>query len=249
MKSPVVTSLLYGAPASPDEQLPANLSSNLPDRRRRTRLHPVAVLAVTCAGLSLCFEYQIGHVGFGHGQPRTVSLSEAVDISVERLTWSRVKERLGKTDRLSASMERNRLLIHNELVKIRENPLHAMITKMMTDHLRNKGFDRVSLAFTAEKEPMLSWDAEFTLNDFIHSLRASFLAPNDNVAAFLVDQEARFGKSIVDYRGAQLFDTSFPFLIQLLYEMPDDIKPIADAVTFRASGRSKGNLNHALLPP
>ena len=249
MKSPVVTSPLYGAPASPNQQLPAIVSIDLPDRRRRIRLHPLAVIAVTCAGLSLYFEYQIGRVGFGHGQPRTVSLSEAVDISVERLTRSRVKERLGKTDRLSASMERNRLLIHNELVKIREHPLHAIITKMMTDDLRNKGFDRVSLGFTAEKEPMLSWDAEFTLNNFIHSLRASFVAPNDNVAAFLDDQEARFGKSIVDCRGAHLCDTSFPFLIQLLYEMPDDIKPIAGAVTFRASGSSTGNLNHALLPP
>jgi hypothetical protein len=249
MKSPVVTSPLYGAPASPNERRPANVSSDLPDRRRRIRLHPVAVIAVTCAGLALCFEYQIGRVGFGHGQPRTVSLSEAVDISVERLAWSRVKERLGKTDRLSASIEKNRVLIHNELVKIREHPLHAIITKMMTDDLRNKGFDRVSLGFTAEKEPMLSWDAEFTLNNFIHSLRASFVAPNDNVAAFLDDQEARFGKSIVDCRGAHLCDTSFPFLIQLLYEMPDDIKPIAGAVTFRASGSSTGNLNHALLPP
>ena len=154
-----------------------------------------------------------------------------MDISLQRLMRSRVSQRLQRERRLNASPDTNRATIDDELGRIREHPLYVMIKERMTDHLRNEGYDRVPLHQPQDPTvPMLSLDAEAALDTFMHSLRASFAAPNEKIVTFLKDHEEIFGKSIVARRGADRFDVTFPFLIQLLGEYPDGLEPVATAV-------------------
>ena len=226
----------HGEQDGPHGQPLITVGSDVRRRRRRIRLSPVVAIAIAAAGLALSFGPSSDHSCCSLRKPPTVGPDEAVDISLERLVRSRVTERFKNQNRLDASHQRNRELIDGELHRIREHALYARIKQKLTDHLRNEGYERVPIRPTQDpKDWMLSADAEFTLNGFIHSLRASLPAPNEKVAAFLQDQEALFGKSIADSRGANRYDMAFTFLIQLLFEYPDDLEPIANAVTFAFS--------------
>ena len=195
-------------------------------------MNPIAAIIIASLGLAVIFGPASNRLGLDLRQP-TISPADAVDISLQRLVRSRVTERFKNQHRLNASPLRNFELIDCELRKIREHALYERIKEMMIDHLRKKGYERVPLRLSHDpKNLMLSIDAEFALNRFIHSLRASLAAPNEKVAVFLRDHEARFGESIVDYLGANQYVTAFPFLIQLLFEFPDDLEPIANAVKF-----------------
>ena len=195
-------------------------------------MNPIAAIIIASLGLAVIFGPASDRLGLDLRQP-TISPADAVDISLQRLVRSRVTERFKNQHRLNASPLRNFELIDCELRKIREHALYGRIKEMMIDHLRKKGYERVPLRLSHDpKNLMLSIDAEFALNRFIHSLRASLAAPNEKVAVFLRDHEARFGESIVDYLGANQYVTAFPFLIQLLFEFPDELEPIANAVKF-----------------
>jgi hypothetical protein len=217
--------------------------SALSHRRWRIRLNPV--VSVAAAGLALGFGLESDRFGFGLRKPPTVSLGEAVDISLQRLMRHHVADRFQRTHRLDASLQRNRDMIDAELGRVREHPLYVRVKEKMTDYLRYEGYERVPITATADpKEPMLSSEAESTLNAFLHSLRASFPAPNEKVAEFLRDQEAVFGKSTANFQGANRYDTAFTFLIRLLFEYPDDLKPVAGAVRFLT--RSQEDIERSL---
>ena len=79
---------------------------------------------------------------------------------------------------------------------------------------------------------MLSIDAETTLVYFAHSIRVNCRTPNEKIAAVLRDQEERFGKSFAAHDGTGSYDVALPFLIQLLFEYPDDLSKDLDAVRF-----------------
>jgi hypothetical protein len=97
-----------------------------------------------------------------------------------------------------------------------------------------KGYQTVRIMRTDDpREPMLSFEAETSLNNFIHSLRGSCPAPDEKVAAFLRDHEATFGKSIVARDDAGGYDLAFTFLIQLVFEFPDELAPVASSVRIR----------------
>ncbi len=210
---------------------PTRVSDAPQPRRRHLRLSPIA--AIAAAGLALAFGLDSDRLGLQLRDPSAVSPAEAVDISLQRLVRTRVAQRLQKEHRLNVSPQRNRQTIDDELRRMRVHPLYAVINEMMTEHLRNEGYDRVTINPTLDQQDsMLSMDAETTLNQFIHSLRASFPAPNEKIASFLKDQEDVFGKSIVERRSADRYDAAFTFLIQLLFEYPDDFKPVAGAVKF-----------------
>jgi hypothetical protein len=48
----------------------------------------------------------------------------------------------------------------------------------------------------------------------------------------LRDQEDNFGKSIATHDGTGGYDVALSFLIQLLFECPDDLSKAVDAVSF-----------------
>ena len=128
------------------------------------------------------------------------SPSEAVDISLQRLMRSRVSQRLQRERRLNASPHANRAMIDDELGRIREHPLYVMIKGKMTDHLRNEGYDRVPLHQPQDlKAPMLSLDADASLETFMYSLQAFFPARNEKIVTFLKDHEEICGKSTTRY--------------------------------------------------
>jgi hypothetical protein len=202
-----------------------------PTRRRRIRLSPFVAVAIASIGLMLVCGLDTDRFGFHRWTPETSSLAEAVDISLQRLMRSRVTERLQREHRLNALPHEYRTTIDGELGRIREQAIYAMIKDKMTDHLRNEGYHRVPIKRTMDlKESMLSAEAENSLNKFIHSLRASFPAPNEKVATFLKDMKNSFGGSIVAYGTDDGYDVAFTVLIQLIHDYPDDLEPVATAV-------------------
>jgi hypothetical protein len=222
-------------PEKPDSHArPLTRFSDAPQlRRRHLRLSPIVAIAVAAAGLALVFGLDSDRLGFLLGNPPAVSPEEAVDISLQRLMRTRVAERLRKAHRLDASPQRNRETIDDELGRIRVHPLYAVIKEKMAEHLRNDGYERITINLApGPKDPMLSLEAETMLNRFIHALRASLPAPNEKLAAFLKDRERFFGKSIVEHRAGDRYDVAFTFLIQLLFDYPDDIEPVASAISF-----------------
>ena len=217
---------------------PARFSDTPQPRRRHPRLSPIAAVTVAAVGLALIFGLETDRLGFLLGNPPAVSPAEAVDISLQRLMRTRVAERLRKAHRLNASPQRNRETIDDELGRIRVHPLYAMIKEKMTEHLRNDGYERITINLApGPKDPMLSLEAETTLNLFIHSLRASFPAPSEKIAAFLNHRAKIAGPSVVERRGADNYDAAFTFLLQLLFDYPDDMEPIASAVRFLPRSR------------
>ena len=202
-----------------------------PRQRHHLRLSPIAATAIATAGLALGIGLETDHFGFRLWNMPECSPEDAVDISLQRLMRFRVSQRLRRERCLNASPYTNRATIDDELGRIREHPLYVMIKDRMTHHLRNEGYDRITLQRTQDPDAlMLSFDAEAVLDAFIHSLRASFSAPNAQIAAFLKEQEEIFGESIGARRGANRCDVTFPFLIQLLGEYPDGLEPVATAV-------------------
>ena len=210
---------------------PPHVSEAPPPRRTYLRLSPITAMIVAAAALVLSFKRANDRPGSQLGKQTAVSPEEAVDISLQRLGRSRVVARLQRANLLNGSPERNRETVNGELGRIRAHPLYATIKERMTEHLRNNGYDRVTINATLDAmDPMLSMDAEITLHRFIHSLRASFPAPNGTVAAFLNEQEEIFGTSIIDHRGDGHYDAALTLFIQLLFEYPEGIAPVAGAV-------------------
>jgi hypothetical protein len=210
---------------------PPHVSEAPPPPRTYPRLSPITAMIVAVAALALCSERANDRLGLQLGKQTAVSPAEAVDISLQRLGRSRVVARFQRGNRLNGSPKSNRKTIDGELGRIRAHPLYATIKERMTEHLRNKGFDRITINNTLDAiDPMVSIDAEITLHRFIHTLRASFPAPNGTVAAFLNEQEKIFGTSIVEHRGDGHYDVAVTLLIQLLFEYPEGIAPVAGAV-------------------
>jgi hypothetical protein len=210
---------------------PTRVSEAPEPRRRHFQLSPIVTIAVIAAGVAWGFGLDSDRPGLQLREPPTVSPAEAVDISLQRLMRSRVIQRLQEAHRLNESHQRNREILDDELRRIRMHPLYVVIHGMMTEHLRTEGYERVTIrAAPDQRDSMLSMEAETTLNLFIHSLRASFPAPNEKIASFLKDQEDISGKPIVERRSADRYDAAFTFLILLLFDYPDEFKPVAGAV-------------------
>jgi hypothetical protein len=213
--------------------VPRGDAGNAPLRRRRLQVSPIVALAFAVAALVWAFGFEANRFGFLLRNRQTVSPEEAVDISLKRLMCTHVAERLYREHRLISSPQNNREMIDEELSRIREHPVYNIIKKQMTDHLREEGYAEVPIKSTQDpNEPMVSMEAEIALNGFIHSLRASFPAPTDKIAAFLKSQEKLFGKSLVDFQGADRCDLAFNCLITLLSDYPGDLEPVAGSIKF-----------------
>jgi hypothetical protein len=200
-------------------------------RKRGLRLNPLVATTIAALGLALVFALDTGWFKFHVTALPSLGPAEAVDISLRRLARSRVVNRLQREHRLTGSVIENQSVIENELARIREHALYLMIKEKMAEHLRNMGYQSVPIMRTDDpREPMLSIEAETKLHNFIHSLRAFCPAPDEKVAAFLRDHEAAFGDSIVAHDGAGGYDVGLAFLIQLVFEFPDELAPVASAV-------------------
>jgi hypothetical protein len=174
----------------------------------------------------------------GVREQETRSLAEAVDISLQRLMRSRVAQGLEREHRLIRSPFEKGPTVDDELARLRARPLYAIISDMMTQHLRNDGYDRVSMKRTLDPTVfMLTGEAESSLGKFLHSVRTTFPAPNEKVAAYLRNQEQIFARSIVAQRHAERYDAAFYFLINLLSEFPDDLETLTGAVSFDSERR------------
>ena len=98
------------------------------------------------------------------------------------------------------------------------------------DHLENQGFQHVPIIQTTDlSEPGLLSEAETAIHNDIHSLRAYCPVSNERVTVFS-HHEANFGKAIAAHDGAGGYEVAFTLLIQLLFEYPDDLAPVARAV-------------------
>jgi hypothetical protein len=209
-------------------------------RRRHLQLSPVAAICIATTVLILGIRSQADPFGFRLQAQHTTSPAEAADISLQRLMRTRVVQRLKREKRLNASLQQRQATIDDELARIRQHPLCIIIKDMMVDHLRNEGYDRVPLQRTQDPRAlMLSMDAEADLYKWMHSLRASFRAPNEEVGTYLKECERIFGESIVVCRGPDYHEAAFTFLIQLLFEYPDDMEPVTDTVSFYARPREE----------
>ena len=212
-------------------QPPTHASDAPRPRRIYPRLSPIAGVMAAAAGLALILELQNNSYWLHVPWLPTVSPADAVDISLQRLVRLRVVARLQKADRLNGSIETNRQAVDAELGRVRRHPLYTMIKERMTEHLHSKGYDRVAINVTPDpSDATLSMDAETALDRFIHTLRSSIPSPNEKVAAFLNYYENEFGPSIAQRVGPGRYDATLALLIQLLFECPDDLKPVADAV-------------------
>ena len=144
--------------------------------------------------------------------------------------------RLGRSHALTDSLGANNELIDDELARIRQHPLYGAIKDKMMDHLRTVGYERVPLHDKQDfRFLMLSTESEGALNTFIHSLRVTFPHPNEKVAALLDNNESMLGTCFVKDRIGRRYDTACTYLIQLLFEFPDDLKDVANSIGFRLS--------------
>jgi hypothetical protein len=209
-------------------------------RRRRFRLSPIAALGIASMALAIGFGLENNWFEAGHRGQQTRSLTEAVDISLQRLMRTRVARRLEREHRLIATLFDKRPTVDDELGRLRANRLYVIIREMMTQHLRNEGYDRVSLKPIQDSTVfMLSDDVELSLNKFLHSVRTAFPAPNEKVATYLENQEQIFGSAIVTQRNVKRYDAAFYLLINLLCEFPDDLEIVAGAVSFDCEHRDE----------
>ena len=189
--------------------------------------------AIASAGLALIFGFENGRLNFRSSTLETASPAAAVDISLERLLRPRVTRRLQTEHRLNALPIVNEKAIDEELRRTREHPLYLMIKARMTDHLEEQGYQRVTIKRTLdERHFMLSMDEDAALDKIIRSYRSSFSVSDEKLATFLNEQEQLFGSSTVAWRGADRYDTSFAFLIQLLAEYPSELERVAGAISF-----------------
>jgi hypothetical protein len=201
--------------------------------KRYVRLNPLGATVIATACLSIVFGLDTNQLGFQRQTPPSPRPAEAVDISLRRLVRIRVFTRLNRERRLNGSILANRSAVDDEIERIREHPLYVMIKEKMTDHLKDKGYQFVPVRQTQDpRDPMLSIEAETTLHNFIHSIRAICRTPNQKVAAFLREHEEVFGKSIAFHDGAGGYDLALSFLIQVLFEYPDDLSQDVGAVRF-----------------
>ena len=220
-------------------------------RRPRFRLSPIAALGIASMALAIGFGLENNWFDSGLRGQQTRSLAEAVDISLQRLMRTRVAQRLEREHRLIATPFDKRASVDDELGRLRAHRLYARIREMMAQHLRNEGYDRVSIKRTQDPTVfMLSNDAELSLDTFLHSVRTAFPAPNEKVAAYLRNQEQIFGSAIVTQRNVERYDSALYFLINLHCEFPDDLETVTGAVSFDCEHREESeNLAPRGRPP
>lgn len=140
--------------------------------KRRLRLGPTAAVVLAAAGLAVVYGLDTNPFGFLLQARPTSSPSEAVDISLGRLVRTRVAERLRREKRLNGSLLEIQSTIDGEIARIREHPLYLTIKEKMAEHLRNAGYELVPIQQTQDPQlPILSIEAETTLDYFTHSMR------------------------------------------------------------------------------
>jgi hypothetical protein len=209
-------------------------------RRRWPRIQLSPITAVGIVSMTLAIGFGLEYNPFESGLPdqQTRSVAEAVDISLQRLMRSRVAQKLEREHRLTGSPLEKRPKVDDELGRLRAHPLYAIMSGMMTQHLRNEGYDRVSIKPTQDPTVfLLAGDAEFRLNKFLHGMRTEFPAPNEKVAVYLRNQEQILGSVIVTQRTVDRYDAAFYFLIYLLCEFPDDLETVTGVVSFHSAPR------------
>lgn len=215
-------------------------------RSQRLRLNPIWAIAIAACSLALSFRLDMTWPG-----PRVPALpslepDEAVDLSLRRLVRSRVIARLEREQRLPGPLAANQAIIDDEIARIREHSLYLKIKEKMANHLRDNGYQKIPIKRTTDpREPMLSIEPETVLYNFIHSQRARCPSPGEKVAAFLREHEATAGRPIVADDGAGGFDMAFTFLIQVLFEFPDELARVAGSVQIYPAAVESDDENHS----
>jgi hypothetical protein len=144
-------------------------------RRGRLRVTPLVAIAIAVAALFLCGRLQTGGFSFLGPQAQNVDTKTAVDISVRRLVLSRVARRIEMTCRADASPSTLRQRVDDEIQGIRNQPLYQRISDTLVDHLRDRGYNSVTLSPTTDAaELMLAIEPEQCLDKFIRWRRCSF---------------------------------------------------------------------------
>ena len=202
-------------------------------RTTHLRLNPTVAIAIASVGLALVFGFETGRLDFGRSTLETSTPAAAVDISLERLIRLRVTRRLQREHRLNAPPNVNEPAIDEELNRTREHPLYLMINATITDDLEERGYRQFYIKRILDtRQFMLSLDDQAALDQIIRSYRSSFSVTDDKFATSLKEQEQLVGRSAVAWRGADRYETSLAFLIQLLAEYPRDFEPVARAISF-----------------
>jgi hypothetical protein len=186
-------------------------------RRERLRVNPLVAIAIAVASLFLCGRSQTGGFSFLCPQPQTVDTKTAVDISVRRLVLPRVARRIELKRRATASPLTLQQRVDDEIQGIRNQPLYQRISDTLVDHLRDRGYNVVTLLPTTDAaEPKLAIEPEQCLDKFMRWRRCSFPPVSGDVAAYLKTTEESFGKEIVERTAEQLSDVvvvPYPALI------------------------------------
>jgi hypothetical protein len=200
-------------------------------RRGRLRVNPLVAIAIAVAALFLCGRSQTGGFSFLRPQPQTVDTKTAVDISVRRLVLARVARRIEMTCRADASPSTLRQRVDDEIQRIRNRPLYQHISDTLVDHLRDRGYNIVTLLPTTDAaEPKLAIEPEQCLDKFIRWRRCSFPPVSGDVAAYLKTMEESFGKEIVERTADGSYQTPLSFLIQLLFQYPEQFSRMDGAI-------------------
>jgi hypothetical protein len=200
-------------------------------RRGRLRVNPLVAIAIAVAPLFLCGRSQTGGFSFLCPQPQTVDTKTAVDISVRRLVLHRVARRIEMTCRADASPSTLQQRVADEIQGIRNQPLYQRIRNTLVDHLRDRGYNIVTLLPTTDAtEPKLAIEPEQCLDKFIRWRRCSFPPVSGDVAVYLKTMEESFGKEIVERTSDGSYQTSLSFLIQLLFRYPEQFSRMDGAI-------------------
>ena len=144
-------------------------NTHLPGRRR-FRVSPIAALAIAIAALVWLCGLENNPFGFHLRDRPVVSPEEAVDISLKRLMRTHVAERFEREHRLTSSPQRNREIIDEELTRIREHPVYALIKKQMTDYLRDEVYVEALIKPTQDANDPMVFDGTRNQTEPVHPL-------------------------------------------------------------------------------
>jgi hypothetical protein len=206
------------------------------ERTRFFRVSPNVAVGFTAVAFALCTQIQTDLFHRQNASPLTVGVSEAVDVSLQRLMRSRVSSRLQRDRQMRARTSPEIATVDGELIRLGEHPLYKMIKERLSDHLMSRSYERICLLTTPDSgAPMLSLETEAELNRVLHALKASIPVTDASVARFLNEHEASFGESIVAKRCPDRYDVALTFLLQLLCEFPDKLEPISSAIELTPS--------------
>ena len=115
-------------------------------RKEHVRLNPIAAIAIAAAGLALAIGLENDRFGFqppesacvqpGRGRGHLVATRDPCTSLPEAAEGGPLQRLAGYEPHVA---------FDDALGRIRQHPVYVMIKEMMTDHLRNHGYNRVPL--------------------------------------------------------------------------------------------------------